>query len=160
MGPDEGTFPFIDLFLEENPHYTELSDRNIVRWAKACDVWPKNNWSPCKDKPGLDFGMRELDEATLRRAFSTASSYYDRGYLVAEVKSNLLAEERQKCLAQFDSEKYKKIAVVAMGEPPAAFKKRVHDELLADKKWNIITEVKKTYALEEKKRSMAKAKKA
>merc|ERR1712039_411202 len=131
--PDEGTFPFIDLFLEENPHYTELSDRSILRWAKACDVWPKNSYSYSKDKPGLDFGMRELDEATLRRALSTASSYYDRGYLVAEVKNNLLAE---------------------------SFKKRVHDELLHEKKWNVITEVKKKYALEEKKRSMAKAKAA
>jgi len=32
--PDEGTFAWLDMFMEENPHYTELSDRAILSWAE------------------------------------------------------------------------------------------------------------------------------
>merc|ERR1711879_504718 len=36
--PDEGTFDWLDQFLEKNPQYTELSDRKIIEWANraAC----------------------------------------------------------------------------------------------------------------------------
>ncbi|CAJ1359461.1 unnamed protein product, partial [Effrenium voratum] len=33
--PDEGTFEWLDSFIEKNPQYTELSDRKLMEWAVA-----------------------------------------------------------------------------------------------------------------------------
>merc|ERR1712003_241651 len=119
--------------------------------------WAKTAYGNSKDKPGLDFGQKDIEEVSLRRSIATAAKYYDRSYLVAEVKNNLLADERKKSLAEFDGEKFKKIALVALGEPPGAFKKRWQEQLLADKKWDAVGEVKKTFAANEKKRAAEKA---
>jgi len=95
--PNEGTFRFVDSFMEENAGYTEISDRAVRNWAKTSGVWPARG-PDSTDKPGLDFGNRDMEEAALRRSLTTAASYYNRNYIVAEVKGNLLAEDRKKAL--------------------------------------------------------------
>lgn len=37
--PDQGYFDWVDLFLEKNPDYIELSDRKIAEWAVKSGVW-------------------------------------------------------------------------------------------------------------------------
>lgn len=53
--PDEGTFDWLDLFLEKNPHYTELSDRSILQWCEASGLWRTKGYGPgarsSNDKP-------------------------------------------------------------------------------------------------------------
>merc|ERR1711972_595856 len=49
-------------------------------------------------------------------------------------KKNLIAEERQKVLEQFDPAEFKRVAMVVMGEPPKDFKAKVHAAMLAAKK--------------------------
>merc|ERR1712048_1539404 len=51
-----------------------------------------------------------------------------------EVKKNLIAEERQKVLEQFDPAEFKRVAMVVMGEPPKDFKAKVHATMLAAKR--------------------------
>merc|ERR1712066_1053663 len=36
--PDEGTFDWLDMFLEKNKDYTELSDRAILSWAEKSGI--------------------------------------------------------------------------------------------------------------------------
>merc|ERR1712118_175980 len=91
-----------------------------------------------------------MGELTLRKSIASASSYYERSYVVMEVKGNLLAEERKKALAKWDSNTFKKVAVVAMGEPPREFKAKVHEEMLTHKKWIAGIEAKKKKEAEEK----------
>merc|ERR1712187_298197 len=60
-----------------------------------------------------------------------------------EVRNNLLANERQKAARHFDSQDFKKVAMVVMGEPPQAFKDKVHSDILAEKKEQAVREVKR-----------------
>merc|ERR1711998_659506 len=50
-----------------------------------------------------------------------------------EVKSNLVATERQELLKKFNYPCYKKTAKVIMGEPSKAYKAMVQNKLLKDK---------------------------
>merc|ERR1712190_329140 len=42
--PDEGTFSWLDGFLEKNPHYVELSDRAIQAWLEKSGIWKQGKW--------------------------------------------------------------------------------------------------------------------
>lgn len=141
--PNEGTFRFLDSFMEENPGYTEFSDRAVVNWARTSGVWPVKARGTSNDKPGLDFGIQEMEERVLRKTLATAASYYPRNSVVMEVKGNLLSEARKTAVAQYDGDIFKKVAVVAMGEPPKAFKAKVKEDILAHKQWSVAAEVKK-----------------
>merc|ERR1712190_114795 len=55
-------------------------------------------------------------------------------YVAMSVKKNLSAEDRQKMLEQFDPAEFKRVAVVVMGEPPSAFRAKVHAAMLEAKK--------------------------
>merc|ERR1712084_40293 len=50
--PDEGTFDWLDSFLQEHPEYVELSDRRIVEWAEKSGLqrWPSAAWKNSNDK--------------------------------------------------------------------------------------------------------------
>merc|ERR1719218_258215 len=37
--PDEGTFDWLDSWLEKHPGHVELSDRKILQWAHASGLW-------------------------------------------------------------------------------------------------------------------------
>ncbi|CAK0911422.1 unnamed protein product, partial [Prorocentrum cordatum] len=51
-----------------------------------------------------------------------------------EVQSNLLAEDRSRMLRYFEGPEFKKVALVVVGEPPAAYKAKVQEMLLKDKR--------------------------
>merc|ERR1712203_1262962 len=89
-----------------------------------------------------------------------------RNYVVMQVKSNLIKEEREKLLAFFPSYLYKRVAHVQLGEPPADFKKRTQEVTLKDKQTASDAEhnrkqfeEKRTFLEAKKKREAEKAKK-
>jgi len=130
--PDEGTFEWLDGFLETNPSYVELSDRKIAQWAKASGHWSKGSQGS-NDKPQLNTGIRELDDMSVRKVVNAVAPCIPRNYVIMEVKSNLIATERQEALKKFNYPCYKKTARVIMGEPGKEWKAKVQNKLLKDK---------------------------
>jgi len=134
--PDEGTFDWLDDFLEKNPNYTELSDRRILDWAAKSGLWrPRTQiWKNSNDKPDMTFGIPLMDDNSVRRILNSVIATQPRNYIIMEVKSNLVKEERLEVLRRFNMPQYKKIAHVTMGEPTEDFKEKTYSALLAEKK--------------------------
>jgi len=134
--PDEGTFDWLDDFLEKNPTYTELSDRRILDWAvKSGLSRPRTQvWKNSNDKPDMTFGIPLMDDNSIRRILNSVVATQPRNYIVMEVKSNLVKEERLEALHRFSLPHYKKIAQVNMGEPTLDFKEKTYSVLLQSKK--------------------------
>lgn len=178
--PDEGTFDWLDSFLEANPKYTELSDRKMMEWAVASGLTrPKLGLNASNDKPNYQYGVHSLDDNSLMKVVQSIPSIQPRNFVVMEVKSNLVAEERYQILKRFPG--YKKVDHVVMGKHKAAYKHRVHNQILkqkqqkSDSTWRMkkaqqeqkkrILEQQKLMAekkkeMEEKKKAEAEAKKA
>jgi len=131
--PDEGTFDWLDMFMEKNPHYVELSDRKIIDWAKSSGLWPKGGWKASNDRPNVSFGVPAVDDFSVRKVIAALAPVVPRNYLIMEVKSNLLAKDRREILKKFNYPCYKKVAHIVMGEPAEEFKAMVHNKLLKDK---------------------------
>ena len=74
-----------------------------------------------------------MDDGSVRRAMMTMASVTPRNYLMLEVKQNLVENDRKENLKKFSLPHFKKTAHVVMGDPPAAFKKKVQEKILADK---------------------------
>eukprot|EP00441_Pelagodinium_beii_P026329 CAMPEP_0197663666 /NCGR_PEP_ID=MMETSP1338-20131121/58167_1 /TAXON_ID=43686 ORGANISM="Pelagodinium beii, Strain RCC1491" /NCGR_SAMPLE_ID=MMETSP1338 /ASSEMBLY_ACC=CAM_ASM_000754 /LENGTH=882 /DNA_ID=CAMNT_0043242147 /DNA_START=79 /DNA_END=2727 /DNA_ORIENTATION=+ len=133
--PDEGTFDWLDGFLEKNPKFFELSDRAILKWAEKSGI-PHNkaaSWKHSNDKPDPQFGMPLLDDFSTRRVINAVAATQPRNYVVMEVKANLIKEERTQLLKRFQNSCFKTVAEVVMGEPTPDFKAKTHTALLADK---------------------------
>merc|ERR1712187_41487 len=80
------------------------------------------------------FGIKDIDGGTVSQMIQTVTPIQKRNYVAMAVKKNLIAEERQKMLEQFDPAEFKRVAVVVMGEPPSAFRAKVHAAMLEAKK--------------------------
>merc|ERR1711920_609862 len=80
------------------------------------------------------FGIKDVDGGTVSQMIQVVTPIQKRNYVAMQVKKNLIAEERQKVLEQFDPAEFKRTAVVVMGEPPDAFKAKVHAAMLDAKK--------------------------
>eukprot|EP00930_Biecheleria_cincta_P087647 TRINITY_DN7687_c0_g1_i1.p1 TRINITY_DN7687_c0_g1~~TRINITY_DN7687_c0_g1_i1.p1 ORF type:complete len:1093 (+),score=298.96 TRINITY_DN7687_c0_g1_i1:83-3361(+) len=133
--PDEGTFGWLDGFLKEKPWYQELSRRALVDWGLKSGLHRRSGTRlSCNDYPSMDFGIKPLDDGDARKLLRSIAPVAPRNFVVMEVQKNLLPDERRKSLANFDPADFKRIAVVVMGEPPADFKAKVQEELLAEKK--------------------------
>jgi hypothetical protein len=168
--PDEGTFDWLDLFLEKNPQYVELSDRKIIEWAKASGFHSKgggggNNWKASNDKPSMSTGIQELDNMSVRKVINAVAPIVPRNYLIMEVKSNLIASERKEVLKKFNYPCYKKVARVMMGEPNKEFKALAQKKLLkdkqakSDKQWqNKKSEAQRKRATAQRQKELRKAK--
>jgi len=128
--PDEGTFEWLDMFLEKNPQHFELSDRKIVDWARQSGLQVAT--PSCLDRPGLNFGQN-ADDRAVRRLLGNIAALQRRNYVVMEVKSGLLKEERPALVSKFPSHVFKRFAQVVVGEPPADFKKRTQQHILKRK---------------------------
>ncbi|CAK9048855.1 Heterogeneous nuclear ribonucleoprotein U (hnRNP U) (Scaffold-attachment factor A) (SAF-A), partial [Durusdinium trenchii] len=129
--PDEGTFDWLDSFLEKNPQYVELSERKIMDWAIASGLpRPKNGPNASNDKPIFQYGLPSMDDQSMMRVLQSISPMTPRNYVVMEVKSNLVAEERAQILKRFPSTSFKKVARVVMGEPKEEYKTRVRNQIL------------------------------
>lgn len=113
-------------------------------WAKGS---PGSN-----DKPTGGYGIPGLDDYSVRKVINAIAPCMPRNYLVMEVKSNLIADERKECLKKFNYPCYKKVAHVVMGKPNAEFKEMVHSKILKEKQ----TKADNTWKAEAKKREIEK----
>merc|ERR1712060_874589 len=107
------------------------------------------------DDPSMGFGIKDIDGGTVSQMIQTVTPIQKRNFVAMSVKKNLIAEERQKMLEQFDPAEFKRVAVVVMGEPPAAFKAKVHAAMLEAKKKKAVdaaVKVKKDELWEAKKK--------
>merc|ERR1712187_403977 len=164
--PDTGYFDFVDGFLEKNPQYTELSDRKIIEWASKSGIAKPQN-KATNDKPSMNFGAQLLDDGGVRKIIKTFSRMAKRNMVVAELKSNLVSDDRKKSVSSFSAPHFKRKAVVLMGTPSKEYITMVHNKLLDSKKAKAEAERKKKAAeetrkrmLEEKKKKAEEAKKA
>merc|ERR1712194_873127 len=142
--PDEGTFEWLDAFLKENPKYTELSNRSLLKWALKSGHYQgrAQNWSyGCNDTPDMNFGIKELDEFALMKTIYSIAPMLKRDYVVMEVKGNLVADERRKALDCFPEDSFTKTAMVVVGEPPNEFKAKAHKQILDAKQKLVVSEV-------------------
>eukprot|EP00444_Apocalathium_aciculiferum_P037633 CAMPEP_0183486654 /NCGR_PEP_ID=MMETSP0370-20130417/180044_1 /TAXON_ID=268820 /ORGANISM="Peridinium aciculiferum, Strain PAER-2" /LENGTH=868 /DNA_ID=CAMNT_0025679973 /DNA_START=77 /DNA_END=2680 /DNA_ORIENTATION=+ len=154
--PDEGTFEWLDGFLEKRPQYTELSDRKILEWAASSGLWSGKGWKSSNDKPEFKFGAPGMDDGSIQKIINSVAGIMPRNYVVMEVKSNLVGADRQETLKRFSLPHFKKVAAVIMGTPPAEFKKVQQERILKDKQVKAETAWK--MAKMEKKRAKDKVK--
>jgi len=154
--PDEGTFDWLDNFLEKNPHYTELSDRRIMEWAACSGLWkPKGGgWQTSNDKPEFNFGLPGMDDMSIRRIIYNVAPVVPRNYVIMEVKSNLIAPDRKEVLAKFGAPFFKKVAHVIMGEPSDEYKAKHQERVLKEKQAKVDAEWKAKKAEEERKKQV------
>jgi len=159
--PEQGFFDWVDAFVEQNPSYTELSDRKIAEWATKSGIWrPKaQGGGGSNDKVELKFGIPMLDDLSVRRVFNSVAPTQKRNYIVPELRANLISEERKETLLRFGAPDFRKAATVIMGEPNEEFKKKVQSLLLADKQSKADAEKKKKAQEEERKRLLEEKKK-
>merc|ERR1712217_75096 len=132
--PDEGTFGWLDGFLEKNPHYVELSDRKILEWADSSGMWKSSKgWKSSNDRPEFNFGIQDMDNHSVKRLVNSIAAVVPRNYVVMEVKSNLVENDRRDILKRFSAPHFKKVAHVVMGEPTDEYKKVELDKMLREK---------------------------
>jgi len=132
--PGEGTFDWLDSFMAAHPGYIELSDRMIIEWAEKSGLYraTRGGGKASTDKPEFSFGIKELDDHSIRRIFQTFASLQSRNYVVMELKDNLIKESRAMSLSKF-GDGFKKVAHVVVGEPSPAFKKKTQEQTLKAK---------------------------
>lgn len=130
--PGEGSFDWLDTFLAKNPQYTEISDRAILEWCDKSGI-ERFGIKASNDKPMTNFGVADLDDMSLRRMLLQVAPLQNRSYVVMEVKSNLMKEERAQALTRFDTERFARMAIVVMGEPTKQFKTHIQQLMLSQK---------------------------
>jgi len=160
--PDEGTFDWLDGFLQKNPHFTEISDRQILKWAERSGLWRPNPsaWKNSNDKPDMNFGIPMMDDSSVRRVLNSVISSQPRNYVVMEVKANLMLEERQDLMRRFYQPFYKKVAVIVVGEPTEEFKSKAQESMLREKQVALEQDrLRKRVERERKKAAMKEANK-
>jgi len=146
----------LDQFMADNPHFVELSDRKLVEWASRSGLpKPKPNFQrTSNDKPDNHFGLQALDELQMRRIIASIAPLVPRNYIVMEVKSNLVKAERMELLKRFSGPHFKRIAQVAIGEPPASYKDKVMKFKLKEKQDKLDLEYKQRQLEKERKKQI------
>merc|ERR1712083_894917 len=118
--PGEGVGDWLDLFLEQNPHYTELSNRYLTAWAEKSGV-----------KKGVQ--IASMQDGSAGKALQAVTPLQKRNFIIVETKGNLIKDDRTNQLKNWPAHSFKRMAVVAMGEPTTAVKERAKAALLAEK---------------------------
>jgi len=131
--PDHGIFDYMDQFLEEHPKYLELSDRKMLAWAASSGVRQGSARPASNDKPGMNFGIPSMDDFSAQKALLAVVPALKRDVVCMELNANLQAAERARALKRFPVSDFKRVAVVAMGDPSDAFKARIHKTMLDEK---------------------------
>jgi len=128
--PDEGTFDWLDSFLEKNPSYTELSDRTFADWASKSGLQSRGR-KESNDKPNTT-SLENV--ASCKKVLMDLAVMQPRNFVIMEVKGNLIQEERLATLAKFKNHGvFKTVADVIMSDPTPSFKKIVNEKFLAEK---------------------------
>lgn len=129
--PDEGTFDWLDEWLEAHPSWVELSDRKLQQWAVSSGLSKPKGGS--QDKPSFAYGITGMEDLSLQKVINAIAPTIPRNYVVMEVKSNLLATDRAEVLRRFSLPYFKKTAMVVMGKPTEDFKDRLRARILREK---------------------------
>ncbi|CAE8581634.1 unnamed protein product [Polarella glacialis] len=142
--PDEGTFDWLDDFLQKNPSYVELSDRRIQDWAASSGLAkPRQAAGASNDKPSFGYQIPGMDDMSIQRVLKSVAATVPRNYVVMEVKSNLVAADRAEVLKRFSAPHFKTVAQVMMGEPKPEHKRMLQVRALkvkqekADQEWRL-----------------------
>lgn len=148
--PEEGSFDWVDLFLQQHPDFTELSDRMILDWCEKSGIQRNRGyrWRTSNDRPDMQMNVPELDNLSIRRALRSIAPAQRRSFLVVELKSNLLAAERKELISRFAAPHFKRLAQVMVGDPTADFKKRTQELLLKQKQEKVNAEFEQQQAEE------------
>merc|ERR1712217_176900 len=133
--PDEGAFMWLDMWLQKNPGYAEISDRSLLAWAERSGLWRRNGYEnrQCNDKPEYDFGIYNIDDGSVVKALKSIAPIQNRNYIIMELKGNLIKEEREMLIKKFSPALFKRVGHVVVGEPGLEFKKKVHEIALQQK---------------------------
>ena len=130
--PDQGGFDWLDSFKQQNPKYTEISDRMLLDWAEKSGI-PAPRGMGSNDKPELRFGLPEMDDMSIRRMIHAIAPLQKRHYIVMELRANLIKETRADSLSAFFDSSFKKVAHVVVGDPKKEFVKLSQELMLAEK---------------------------
>merc|ERR1712083_155109 len=122
--------------------------RKLLAWAASSGVRRSNAWPASNDKPGMNFGIPSMDDFSAQKALMAVVPALKRDIVCMELNANLQAAERARALKRFPASDYKRVAVVAMGDPSDAFKARIHKMMLDEKIEN--AEKEKKIAQEDK----------
>merc|ERR1712048_589590 len=156
--PDEGPYDWLDMYLKKNPQYVELSDRSLLKWAELSGISRQRGYGKdsyqSNDKPGMGFGLPVMEKFKVKDAFQNIIALQPRHFIVMEVRDNLVEDLRKQLSGEFPSHIFKKIAVVAMGEPPKTFRDNGKQLWLKEKQLALDAEWKKKVAEHEKKKVM------
>mmetsp|Transcript_4847 Transcript_4847/g.11307 ORF Transcript_4847/g.11307 Transcript_4847/m.11307 type:complete len:908 (-) Transcript_4847:111-2834(-) len=157
--PEEGPFEWLDLFLQKNPHYTELSDRAILTWCEQSGIFRPKGYAArtAMDKPEMGFGIGGLDDFSVRRLLQAVAPVQNRHFVVMEARGNLIKEEREEATSRFSA--FKKVARVMVGEPTADFKKATLETMLKQKQEASDLEFRNKQAEEKRKKAIEKRQK-
>merc|ERR1712232_1278074 len=109
------------------------------------------------DKPEMSLGIQMMDDGSIRRCLNSVASVQQRNYVVMEVKTSLIKDERKELYAKWAASGLQRSAVVMIGEPPAALKKRAQEETLRAKQEASDTEFKNKILEAKKEKIAAKA---
>jgi len=169
--PDQGTFPWLDDFLEKNPGYYELSERKLLQWAEKSGIYNSGKGKgkgSCTDKPHWNFhGLPIMEDQSVSWMMKRFAPLAPRNYVVMEVRDNLQAKFRGDHMKRFPAKYYKRIAHVVMGEPNKDWKEKVRNKLLKQKQDKLdhvhrqkMIEKERTKELERKAKEVEEKKKA
>ena len=150
--PDEGTFDWLDEWLEENPSWVELSDRKLQQWAASSGLSKPKGGS--LDKPSFAYGITSMEDLSLQKVINAIAPTIPRNYVIMEVNKNLLPSERAEVLKRFGMPHFKKTAMVIMGKPKEEFKARLRAKMLREKQAKSDNEWKLKKAQKEQQKQM------
>jgi len=133
--PEQGLFDYVDRFLEENPDYTELSERMVKDWLLKSGLWVhggKSRGGSC-DKPSLNFGIQEVDNrSVLSFIMANVVQFSKRNFIVPQIHLNLQQEKRDELIQKFMVAHFDVTAHVIIGEPTVKHKEWVKNRIMAD----------------------------
>merc|ERR1711972_765562 len=101
----------------------------------------------------------DIDNGAVDRMIKACAGTQARNYVVMEVRSNLIADQREALLKKFPSHLFRRVAHVQLGDPDADFKKKTQLVMLDRKQAASDIEFKKKQAEEKRKRLTEKKRK-
>merc|ERR1712203_695927 len=122
-----------DQFFEKNPKHLELSDRKVLDWARKSGFQKSKGYDKSNDKPGMNFGVAGMDDFSVQKAMLAVAPTLRKDMVCMELNANLQAAERSRALKRFPNSDFKRVAVVAMGEPTKDYKERIQKFMLDEK---------------------------
>eukprot|EP00929_Paragymnodinium_shiwhaense_P061079 TRINITY_DN304_c0_g1_i1.p1 TRINITY_DN304_c0_g1~~TRINITY_DN304_c0_g1_i1.p1 ORF type:complete len:941 (+),score=359.93 TRINITY_DN304_c0_g1_i1:73-2895(+) len=155
--PEQGVFDFVDLFSKNNPKYMEVSERKWLEWMRRSDVVRQRGWKQVdsQDRPGMNTGLFALDDRRFVETLANVVPMMHRDILVMDLEANLQPNQRKLNLRRYPATDFKRVALVAVGEPTAEYKEYVQGIMLEDKKRS--SELAKRKAAAEERRKAKKA---